>query len=224
MADWYYFQGGSQQGPVGDDQLRGMVASGQLAPTDSVWCNGMANWAPISSVPELKPASAPRSAPAPGPGPAPAPAPAYQDDYDYAPRPAASGGKLISIWSIILLSGAGLWFLNAFLPWISSPYIMGIQYGAGIFAFIMSILILGSIIPSFFVSIMAEWRWTAAFFFALMGLIILILGFVAFSYSNSVGPWIHLLATLIVMGGAITEGVFGLLAFLAKLKTQQSKR
>lgn len=287
MADWYYFQGGSQQGPVGDDQLRGMVASGQLAPSDSVWCNGMANWAPISSVPELAPASAPRGAPmGSAPTPSPGPEPAYQDDYDYAPRPSASGGaKRFTLWSIILVAGAGLWFLNAFMPWwgisvnvievkskddaeaiknageiieenrtwyqshlsfdsyrrlsnidgrgerrTASATLLGITTGTGLFAFIMSIFILGGVITSWFVGIIAPWRWTGSLFFALMGLILLILGIVwlfgppgadappVLSQGNSLGPIIHLLATLAVLTGAVLDGIFGLLAFLKTLK------
>lgn len=229
MAEWYYFQGGNQQGPVTEDQIRGMVSSGQLNASDSVWKNGMANWAPISSIPELAPAAS---------------APPRGNDYDRgyddrgggrdagyddyrAPRPVGPRGGLISIWSIILLSGGALWFINTFLPWYSvgaggfgpSVTVLGISVGTGLFAFIISFFILGGVITSWFVPIVAEWRWTGAFFFALMGLILLILGFFNFRGGyNSVGPFIHIFATLAVLAGAILEGVFGLLAFLAKQK------
>lgn len=236
MADWYYFQGGNQQGPVSDDQLRGMVASGQLSPGDSVWKQGMANWSPIASIPELAPAGG--GAPRPGPGPAGPPAVGpvqnYQDDYGYDNQPGGpSGGvTMISIWSIIMVSGAGLWFINLFLPWwtfsfpggpVLSITVMGFRYGVAWFAFIIALLILGFIITSFFVRVLAAWRWTGSFFFALMGLILLILGIVAFAnYGFGIGPLVHLLATLAVLAGAVLEGVFGLLAFLARAKANRS--
>lgn len=232
MADWYYFQGGNQQGPVSDDQLRGMVSSGQLSTGDSVWKQGMANWAPISSVPELMPqggGGGGYGAPAPGPGPGPGPAPQEYQDYDRGyDRPARgpSGPSSISIWSIIMVAGGGLWLINSFLPWysISIPEIglsrtaLGIHVGAGVFAMIISLFLLGAIITSWFVPILAEWRWTGAFFFALMGLILLILGIFCFHSPLSIGPFVHLLATLAVLAGSVLEGVFGLMAFLAKQK------
>lgn len=55
MADaiWYYTQGGQQVGPVTVDQLRQMMGTGQLGSGDLVWRDGMAQWAPASTVPEL---------------------------------------------------------------------------------------------------------------------------------------------------------------------------
>jgi hypothetical protein len=47
MADeWYYAQQGRQVGPVNTAYLSQLAASGQLQPTDLVWKEGMANWAP----------------------------------------------------------------------------------------------------------------------------------------------------------------------------------
>ena len=53
MADWYYSQGGNQQGPVPAEVLRQKLASGEVAAQDMVWREGMANWQPASNVPEL---------------------------------------------------------------------------------------------------------------------------------------------------------------------------
>ncbi len=45
MAEqWYYARGGQHHGPVTEDQLRQLAASGQVHPTDLVWNTGMANW------------------------------------------------------------------------------------------------------------------------------------------------------------------------------------
>jgi hypothetical protein len=279
MADWYYFQGGNQQGPVSDDQLRNLVAAGQLQPHDSVWRQGMANWAPISSVPELMPAA---PAPAPHYGAPPAAAASYAppEQYAHEQRPAAARGavKKITLWSILLVSGAGLWFINTFLPWwgislqaptteeptkenreawkraeeiardnkewyqsnlglnayrkvvvaVFSPTdpttkasstLLGIHTGTGLFAFILTFLILGGVITSWFVEVVAAWRWIASFVFALFALIILILSMLWLFGSpgasappylrqgNSIGPILELLASLVVLTGAVLDGL-----------------
>lgn len=54
MADnWYVGRNGQRTGPFSADQIRQMVASGQLGPADLLWKEGMANWAAASSVPGL---------------------------------------------------------------------------------------------------------------------------------------------------------------------------
>lgn len=53
MAQWYYTQNGQQAGPVDEAQLRQMLSSGQVASSDLVWKDGMANWAPLSAVAEF---------------------------------------------------------------------------------------------------------------------------------------------------------------------------
>src|SRR4051794_15954538 len=65
MADWYYSKGGQQSGPVSEDQMRQMVASGQVGGPDLIWREGMANWLPASQVPEFGGAGAPAAAAAP---------------------------------------------------------------------------------------------------------------------------------------------------------------
>lgn len=45
MATWYYARQGEQQtGPVAEDDLRALAASGALRPGDLVWRDGMAAW------------------------------------------------------------------------------------------------------------------------------------------------------------------------------------
>ena len=55
MADdtWYYAQNNQQLGPVALDALRQMVAGGQVGAADLVWTQGMSQWLPARSVPEL---------------------------------------------------------------------------------------------------------------------------------------------------------------------------
>ncbi len=45
--NWYYDQGGQRQGPVPESELDRLLASRAITPTTLVWCEGMANWAPL---------------------------------------------------------------------------------------------------------------------------------------------------------------------------------
>ncbi len=47
---WYYSSRGQQRGPIKTVQLKELALSGDLKPDDLVWCDGMANWAPASTV------------------------------------------------------------------------------------------------------------------------------------------------------------------------------
>jgi len=50
---WYTSRNGQRQGPFSDKAMQQSVAYGQLLPSDLVWTEGMAQWAPASDVPEL---------------------------------------------------------------------------------------------------------------------------------------------------------------------------
>lgn len=47
---WYYTQDNDRCGPVSEEQLRGLVASGTLQPTDLVWRDGMIDWTSAGSI------------------------------------------------------------------------------------------------------------------------------------------------------------------------------
>lgn len=84
---WYYAQSGQQLGPVSGEQLRALIASGAVRPTDLVWSDSLPAWTPASQVPALLPAPAPPPAPVYTPPP-PAPAPVYAPPPPApAPRP-----------------------------------------------------------------------------------------------------------------------------------------
>ncbi len=70
MSDWFYGKSGQQLGPVSEQSLRELVASGGLAAADLVWRQGMPSWVPAASVPGLMPAAPAYSAAAPPPIPA----------------------------------------------------------------------------------------------------------------------------------------------------------
>ncbi|MCA9267541.1 MAG: DUF4339 domain-containing protein, partial [Planctomycetales bacterium] len=104
MAQWYYSQGDQQVGPVSDAEVKQLLADGKLKSSDEVWREGLDDWAPVGSLPELG-----------GEQPiAPPPAPRG--------RQTARGanlalGTLVSQWSqaqpMRLLRPAGHWLLAA---------------------------------------------------------------------------------------------------------------
>jgi uncharacterized RDD family membrane protein YckC len=51
--DWFYAQNNRQNGPVTVEALISMLQQGHVQPTDLVWREGMGNWQPAASVPEL---------------------------------------------------------------------------------------------------------------------------------------------------------------------------
>jgi hypothetical protein len=87
-SGWYYAVNGQRQGPIGFEQLRHMVAMGQIAGGDLVWHEGMGDWQAVSSIPALMPRPQPVY-------PQPAPPPQYQG-YSAMPvgyQSQMSGGK-----------------------------------------------------------------------------------------------------------------------------------
>jgi hypothetical protein len=85
---WFYMLGDKRRGPATEAQLKALVESGTLRPTDLVWREGMPGWVAASWLPGLFPPPASHS-PAPhtpaGHPPAPLP-PAYPPAH-YPPAP-----------------------------------------------------------------------------------------------------------------------------------------
>ena len=54
-TEWHYGQGEEQHGPVPLEELKQLVASGQVQPTDMVWNPDMPDWLPAGEVEELFP-------------------------------------------------------------------------------------------------------------------------------------------------------------------------
>lgn len=49
MNNWYVQKGNQRLGPMSLEAIQSMASSGQLAPNDYVWTDGMANWQPAST-------------------------------------------------------------------------------------------------------------------------------------------------------------------------------
>jgi hypothetical protein len=47
---WFYLRGDKQQGPVEQDRLASAFRTGRLPLTTLVWCDGMGDWQPASTV------------------------------------------------------------------------------------------------------------------------------------------------------------------------------
>ena len=56
-TQWYYSENNQRRGPVTEEELKQLAASGQLKPTDKVWKKGMGSWGPASAVAGLFPPS-----------------------------------------------------------------------------------------------------------------------------------------------------------------------
>ncbi len=54
-TEWMYFVDGQQHGPVSSQGLRQLAAAGKLSPTDLVWREGLAEWAPAAKLKGLFP-------------------------------------------------------------------------------------------------------------------------------------------------------------------------
>lgn len=87
---WYYAIDGQQQGPVDGDELRRLVASGRIKPTDLVWNETMGDqWAEARTLPHLfeaAPLSADVDAGA-ADEPPPPPPETFEDEWFALPRP-----------------------------------------------------------------------------------------------------------------------------------------
>lgn len=96
--EWYYGKNGQQHGPVSMDVVRQLITSGQLLGQDLAWREGMNQWQPVHSIPELTshlPTQAPPvqgTLPPASPVPPPTMATPVQPNYSAQPTPFNSSG------------------------------------------------------------------------------------------------------------------------------------
>ena len=53
MTDWFYGKGNMQYGPFDEATLRSRIATGEIAPQDFVWREGMESWKHLQEVRDL---------------------------------------------------------------------------------------------------------------------------------------------------------------------------
>ena len=59
---WYYVKDGARQGPVEEAELGQLVGQAVVRPDTLVWCEGMADWRPYSTVAPPPPLGVPTTA------------------------------------------------------------------------------------------------------------------------------------------------------------------
>lgn len=99
--EWYFHRGGKTQGPVSGERLQQLSASGNLAPDDLVWRDGMSDWMPARSLGLLGARS--KGPPTPPPPPPPPPAKIAKRVARRARSTAAPANSPGMIWMVILL-------------------------------------------------------------------------------------------------------------------------
>ncbi len=120
--NWYYAKNGHQNGPVPTEDMIDRIAMGEIAPTDLAWCEGMADWLPVSQIPQLQvapparaeaPASAPAAMDQPSPYQSPAAAaPAASPSYAVPGQPPSQGLAIgAMVCGILAFIGCCAWYL-----------------------------------------------------------------------------------------------------------------
>ena len=121
--NWYYAKNGHQNGPVPTEDMIDRIAMGEIAPSDLAWCEGMADWLPVSQIPQLQvappvraeaPASAPAAMEQPSPYQAPAAAaPAASPSFAAPGQPPSQGLAIASlVCGILAVVTCCLWPLG----------------------------------------------------------------------------------------------------------------
>jgi hypothetical protein len=230
MADsWFYAKAGNRMGPVTLEQLKAMIASGQVFPGDMVWRDGMAQWAPAGSMPELG------GQPLPPPTPVAYVPPAPAVPLHMRPEPWTPTQRTMRIMLII---AAGIVFLCFFSPHfirlttdVSSPYygnftaepgeriVWGWGTWFGITIFIISVLAIGGVIVELCLRkvkiIPAIFQWIHLGLFGMMGVMcavgtILGLFGIGTKDANMIGYWsipVGALVSLMALGLGVTVSI-----------------
>lgn len=134
MTQWYYTKVGLKQGPVPESELLQKIRRGEIDGGNLVWKEGMADWLPLSRVPELSgqaPSDASRAAAAPEAFPAKPeiPFPVHQPGGTVPlPQPAAYHGNFVApviqtyIWqSVVALVLSAVMMIFICIP-IGMPF------------------------------------------------------------------------------------------------------
>ncbi|MDP2877579.1 MAG: DUF4339 domain-containing protein [Holophaga sp.] len=120
-SQWNYVQNGQSLGPVPEEHLKAMLASGALKWDDLVWRDGMSGWLAAKQIPELAAVPAPIASPRPEPV---APAP-YAAANPYAAPQAEVYGARMSGASQGQVSPSIVALLRQTKPWVRLLAVLG---------------------------------------------------------------------------------------------------
>jgi uncharacterized RDD family membrane protein YckC len=158
---WYYSRGGERQGPVAEDAIRAMAAAGTLDPNDYVWRDGMADWAPASSIPGLfavapvaphmMPQAAIQGAPLNYASPVP---PNYYGGYQYGPAYAGFWLRFVAV----IIDGILVGIVNFVLGFVVGLIVGGVMGSSGSS---QADIVLAAQICGFAVGLITEWLYFA---------------------------------------------------------------
>ena len=116
---WYYSKNGAQLGPIGPAEMESKLKAGEVAATDLVWKEGMADWLPAGKVPELQAVLSPPAPPSSEFPPTPAPVSPYASSPANHPLaavafgPVSQGQAIASmVCGIVSLVICCLWFVS----------------------------------------------------------------------------------------------------------------
>ncbi len=121
--NWYYAKNGHQNGPLPTEDMIDRIAMGEISAADLAWCEGMADWLPVSEIPQLKvlPPVQEEAAVASTVGPAQASsyqgpaaaAPSVTPSYAAPGQPPSQGLAIASlVCGILGLIGCCMWFIS----------------------------------------------------------------------------------------------------------------
>jgi len=113
---WRYIQSGKSQGPVAEEELKQLIATGQLPLEVLVWRPGLTDWTKASQIPELQPAR---------PEPPAAQAPEGRNLYEAPKAVTLSDTEPSSLEAQAAIAGA-LESLRATKPWVRFLGVLGI--------------------------------------------------------------------------------------------------
>lgn len=116
---WYYSKNGAQLGPIGPAEMESKLKAGEIASTDLVWKEGMADWLPAGKVPEIQALLSPPASPAESPyAERPLPASPYvppaAHPHQTVPVVPVSQGQAIAsmVCGIVSLVVCCMWFIS----------------------------------------------------------------------------------------------------------------
>lgn len=131
-APWYFRRQDQQHGPVSLADLKRLVSSGQLQPTDLLWQQGMAQWVPARSLKGLFPEAA--AVPSPLPPPLPSASPSAVPVSIVSPKSSSAAASKLDGTKAAWEKAKAKWRVS------STPVKAGIVGGTAVGGFLLLLL------------------------------------------------------------------------------------